>query len=280
MWKPFHRFFVRFRRQWGIQTTIMDAFVTFFFLSSTKLLTVSFSLLIPTKLYTSEGKLHSVNLYYDPSIKYFSKEHLPCAIMAIIIFIVFIAFPLSLLFFYQCKAYRKCLTMCQIRGSTLDEFVDTFQMYYKDGSNGTWDCRWFSGFYILLKLLVYSAYAVASNEMDFLCLFLIGAGAIIVLEPYKEEHSLFNTISPIVFLVHGIISTLLASWNVLLFQTLIINVLCIVPLLYITVVAIHHLMRRFKQKTTVSTLTSSLPDCLLHSSMYRDYSDVTVSLSS
>ena len=41
MWKPFHYFFARFHRQWGIQTTIMDAFVTFFFLSATKLLSAS-----------------------------------------------------------------------------------------------------------------------------------------------------------------------------------------------------------------------------------------------
>ena len=58
MWKPFHYFFARFRRQWGIQTTIMDAFVTFFFLSTTKLLSVSCALLLSTRLFTSDGKLY------------------------------------------------------------------------------------------------------------------------------------------------------------------------------------------------------------------------------
>ena len=38
-----------FRRFWGIQTTIMDAFVIFFLLSTTKLLSVSFALLMGTK---------------------------------------------------------------------------------------------------------------------------------------------------------------------------------------------------------------------------------------
>ena len=56
MWKPFHRFFARFRRQWGIQTTLVDAFVTFFFLSTTKLFSISISLLNYTLLYKSDGK--------------------------------------------------------------------------------------------------------------------------------------------------------------------------------------------------------------------------------
>jgi hypothetical protein len=108
---------------------------------------VSFTLLIGTKIYTPDGKLYSRTLYYDPSIKYFGKEHLPYALMAIAILVFFIAFPTSLLLFYQFKMYRKCLARCQVRGTTLDRFVDTFQKYYKDGSNGTWDYRWFAGFF-------------------------------------------------------------------------------------------------------------------------------------
>ena len=105
IWKPFHRYFVRFRRQWGIQTTIMDAFVTFFFLSTTKLFSVSFDLLISTRLYTRDGKVYSWQLYYDPSIKYFGTQHLPYALLAIGILTVFIIFPTSLLICYPCKPY-------------------------------------------------------------------------------------------------------------------------------------------------------------------------------
>ena len=97
---------------------------------------MSFSLLNYTLLYKSDGKPHSLNVYYDPNIKYFSREHLPYALLALGILIVFIVFPTSLLLCYHCKVYQKCLTKCHIRGPTLDEFVDTFQKYYKDGSNG------------------------------------------------------------------------------------------------------------------------------------------------
>ena len=274
-WKPFHRFFVRFRRQWGIQTTIMDAFVTFFFLSSTKLLNVSFSLLVPTSLYTSEGKIHSVNLYYDPSIKYFIKEHLPCAIMAIIIFIFFIASPLSLLFFYQCKAYRKCLTKCQIRGSTLDEFVDTFQMYYKDGSNGTWDCRWFSGFYIFVKILSYFIYAIEPTGIFYILvgiLFVIAASVVVIMEPYKEDYSVFNIIGSVLYLWQALFaaSLVIVNHNIeveLSNSYIYASFVGLIPLVYLIGLVVNHLIKRRKK---ADGLVTSLPDRLLHPNMYRD----------
>ena len=280
MWKPFHRFFVLFRRQWGIKTTIMDAFVTFFFLSTTKLLSVSSSLLIYTTIFKRDGKVHSVNIYNDPSIKYFSKQHLPYALIAITILTVFIAFPLSLLLCYQCKAYRKCLTKCQIRGPTMDEFVDTFQKYYKDGSNGTWDCRWFAGFYILLKLLAYLANTTLPSEMylfAFIPLVVIGAVVIVVMEPYKKEYSVFNTISAIVLLWFALISLPFADESVSTISNIITkSLLGFIPFVYITIVVVHHLQPR----RVVSSLTSSLPHRLLHSSAYRgSFGHTSISLS-
>ena len=66
MWRPFHYFFARFRREWDLRTSIIDAFVTFFILSTTKLFSVSFHLLMPTELFTPYGdskppRLSSVN---------------------------------------------------------------------------------------------------------------------------------------------------------------------------------------------------------------------------
>ena len=47
LWKPFHNLSAQFRKEWNIQTSLMDAFVTFFILSTTKLFSVSFELLMP-----------------------------------------------------------------------------------------------------------------------------------------------------------------------------------------------------------------------------------------
>ena len=280
MWKPFHRFFARFRRQWGIQTTLMDAFVTFFFLSTTKLFSVSFSLLNYTILYKSDGKPYSLNLYYDPNIKYFSREHLPYALLALGILIVFIVFPTSLLLCYHCKVYQKCLTKCHIRGQTLDEFVDTFQKYYKDGSNGTWDCRWFAGFFILFKAFMYLGYAVtpSDNSLFFQEMFIaiVGATIVVIVQPYKEEYSVFNIICANLFLWGGLMFVFVGKDNLyVMFQMdlsdhyLSCAVLGLIPLVYIIGVAVYHCIRRFRGQKG-DDVTSSLPDRLLHSDQYRD----------
>ena len=281
MWKPFHYFFARFRRQWGIQTTIMDAFVTFFFLSTTKLLSVSCDLLIGTRLFTNDGKLYSWNLYYDPSIEYFGREHLPYALLAIGILTVFITFPTSLLLFYQCKVCHKCLGKCQIKGSLLDEFVHIFQKYYKDGSNGTWDCRWFAGLFIIIKSMAYFTYGVSLSDIS--CLFIvilciISASIIVILEPYKEEYEQFNVTSANLFLWEALLFTSVQYKNDInnIVQSglddhyISAAILSLVPLVYIIVVIIHHLIRRFRGEKGGDELTSSLPHRLLHSDQYRD----------
>ena len=275
MWKPFHHFFARFRRQWGIQTTIMDAFVTFFFLSTTKLLSVSCHLLIGTHVFTSSGAPYSWNLYDDPSIEYFGREHLPFALLAISILTVFIVFPTSLLLFYQCEACSKCLKKSKIKGKMLDGFVSSFQKYYKDGTKGTRDCRWFAGFFILLKSLAYFAYAVSLSEISYvliMILCLIGAVVIVIVEPYKEEYKVFNIISANLFLWLGLFFACFLYDNISsLIQTelrdhlISASVLYIFPLLYIFAVFVHHLNGRFQRQ---KRLTSSLPHRLLHPDQY------------
>ena len=279
MWKPFHYFFARFRRQWGIQTTIMDAFVTFFFLSTTKLLSVSFGLLIATELFTNDGKLYSWNLYYDPSIKFFGREHLPYALLAISILTVFIAFPTSLLLFYQCKVFHKCLEKFRIRDSMLNGFVFNFQKYYKDGSNGTWDCRWFAGFFIIIKSLGYITYALSPAQFNYILLILlciIGAAVIVIVEPYKEEYKVFNIIGPNLLLWLAVFFATLFYHDASSISQKLLNghfistaVLSLFPLFYIIVVIIHHLIRRFRGEKREDGSISSLPHRLLHSDQYR-----------
>ena len=197
MWRPFHRFFARFRRKWGIQTTIMDAFVTFFILSTTKLFDVSFTLLVGIRVFTPDGK-YSWYLYYDPSVRYFGSDHLPYALGAIAMLIVFIFFPLSLLSCYHCKQCRKCIQRCHLQGLAVDQYVNTFQQYYKDGSNGTWDCRWFAGFLFLIRSTLFVIYSYSLSEISDIQLSVVSViGAIITLivQPYKEEYDVFNIIN-------------------------------------------------------------------------------------
>ena len=60
LWRPFHRCFVHFRRNWNIRTSLVDAFATFLLLSYVKLLSVSVDLLSPVTLFNKEGETQEI----------------------------------------------------------------------------------------------------------------------------------------------------------------------------------------------------------------------------
>ena len=154
IWKPFNLCFSYCRRRWNPKTTIIHAFSTFLLLSYSKLLFVSLNLLASTKLYDVNGKRvgHTV-VYLDASLPYLSDTHRPFAILALFVLSTLIAIPPLILLLYPTRLFQKCLGLCQIRWHPLNAFADTFQGYYKDGTNDTRDYRSFAGFYLILRIL-------------------------------------------------------------------------------------------------------------------------------
>ena len=66
LWAPFYRCFIRLRTEWGIRSSLIEAFGTFILLSYVKILNVSFDILTPTALYDVHGnRMKSLYLYYD-----------------------------------------------------------------------------------------------------------------------------------------------------------------------------------------------------------------------
>ena len=77
-WKPFHWCTKHYRRKLSIKTSLVETFCTFILLSNIKILTISYSILIPTRTYDSSGHQAKQRfLYYDATIKYFSRERIP-----------------------------------------------------------------------------------------------------------------------------------------------------------------------------------------------------------
>ena len=97
MWRPFRVFLVFFRKNWNVKSSVIDSCVTFYFLSSTKLFSATFDLLIPTRLYelNQDGfnNTTSTVLYYAGDVKYFGEKHRPYAILALLMFIIIYSFP-------------------------------------------------------------------------------------------------------------------------------------------------------------------------------------------
>ena len=202
LWLPVYRCCSMFRRKWDIKMSLVNAFATFLILSYVKIMNVSFDILTFSPSYYDVQGNRSVggdHLYINGSIKPFSKEHKPYAILAIVMLIIFNFLPLVLLCAYPSRCFQKCLncTKCQYR--TLHVFMDTFQGCYKETPR---DCRYFAGFYLFLRsvnLLSFTAtknpvYLSLAMYMMIFALFLVA-----ICRPYKNL--LRNMIDIVLFLV-------------------------------------------------------------------------------
>ena len=203
IWRPFHKCFARFRQQWDIRSSIVDAFATFILLSNIKLLSVSFDLLSPTSVYNMNNTVIGTFLYYDTSVEYFGKKHLPYAVLAVFVVVIFILFPILLLLLYPIRCFQRCLGCCGVKWHALHIFIDAFQGCYKDGTNGSLDCRYFAGLYLLIRLILFILFAFTHSGYYYAVgiLVLIGVAMLLaIFQPYKEEFSTYNAVDSVFIL--------------------------------------------------------------------------------
>ena len=298
IWRPFHRCFARFRQQWDIKTSIVDAFATFLLLSNIKLLSVSFDLLTPTSVYNINGSVVGIYLYYDASIEYFGKKHLPYAILALFVVLIFILFPILLLLLYPMRCFQRCLGCCRVRWHALHIFIDAFQGCYKDGTNGTRDCRYFAGVYLLVRLILFFLIAVTRNAALYaLAIFLFVNVAILlaIVQPYKTELAVYNVVDLVLVLTMVMWCGGAVFYNtaavkaryLLKTSVVVLGLLAVLPLLYLLVIFLRWICSRNKvgqklvqiirsqigrvcRRTHGTKLEESLPDRLINPHFYQE----------
>ena len=191
--------------------SLIEAFATFIVLSNIKILGVCFDLLIPTRGYDESGsKLDMHFLYYDANIGYFSSEHLPFAVLALLIGFVFVLLPFLLLLLYPCRCFHNILNLFGWRCQALHIFMDAFQGSYKC------NLRFFSAYYLLLRFLILLTLATESVfYLSSTAFLLIVSGIIFVaFQPYKiSSHNKLDiaAIFTAVMFYTGIASYLIAS---------------------------------------------------------------------
>ena len=199
LWKPFVPLFIRFRRQWNIRNSLVDAFATFFLLSYVKILSVSVDLLMPVELYDQHGNsLPQLYLFNQGDVAFLGSHHLPYACLAIFFLLTFTLLPMFLLFLYPCSCFQRCLNRTGCSCHSLHIFMDTFQGHYKNGTNGTRDYRFISGLFFLIRIIMYASFMIAYNIDSYAYSTFI----IIVLTVYT------SFIQPYKKCIHNIIETL------------------------------------------------------------------------
>ena len=185
IWKPFGKFFHLFKESWDIKTSLIDAFVSFLVMSNVKFISVCFDLLVPVSVYhfiPPNNVTHSWRLYYDATVPYFGKKHLPYATLALLVFFTFSIIPVLLFVFYTFDTFQKVLRIFPRRWQIfLHTFIDAFQGSYNNGSiPGTQDCRWFCAVPFLLHFTICTLYSVFLNPSVFPILAILFVLAVIL----------------------------------------------------------------------------------------------------
>ena len=157
------------------------------------------------------GSVYKKVLDSDPSIEFYSHEHLLYFLLALIqcLFLVFL--PSLLLFLYPTRLYRWISQFISARKQlAITTFVEALNHCFKDGLNGTRDYRAFAGFLIVgfptVSLLIWVIFSFTGGSTGLL------AGAflsfpLIYFRPFKSTianmsvsfYSVFSAISAIAF---------------------------------------------------------------------------------
>jgi hypothetical protein len=263
MWKPFQKVLSVFHTSYDVRTSVIDSFATFFLLAHVKILSVTTDLLTPTQIYQLGSNASTFGVYYSPTVQYFGDEHLPYAILALIIFMLFVIIPTVILFLYPFQFFQKFLSLFPFNWHYLRAFIDSFQGCYKDGTEpGTFDCRWFSACTISIRLMFFVIFGITRSCMFFvyatnlLVIFLI---AIINIQPYKKESvrhpstdSTFFTFLAIVFISflgrEPAMTTRIENVTIMLSGF----IFALVPLFYTIFLIISWLLTSFKKRQAVT----------------------------
>ena len=191
IWKPFRHIMRPILRNFDIQTSLIDSFATLFLLSSIKFQSVSSDLLLPTRLYDINGSPNSKTyLYLAGDVEYFGSEHLPFAIIALVILSMFVILPTLLLFLYPCRCFQQLLNRLHCNFHVLRVFMDIFLGPYKDGTDNSRDLRYFAGAFFLARVIFVLLFGYLDSLLSVTLMGLIFSTLLLmtaILQPQKTK---------------------------------------------------------------------------------------------
>ena len=203
LWRPFHGCFVRVRRSWNAKSDLIDVFASFILLSYSKILYLIMltfdSEEISSYSLTDDKLTHGYVLRVDLTIFTFKSSDSFMIFMicfSTLLVLLFIVFPVFLLFFYPTKILRRILAKCLSNRLLifLNTFIEKFHCCYKDGLDDAKDMRSFSGIYFLLRIIIYSAETISMQTLHFNThfaqgfIFSVAALIVVIFRPYKRTY--------------------------------------------------------------------------------------------
>lgn len=196
LWKPFHRYFARFRSQWNIKRSLIHAFSTFLLLSYVKILNVSFDLLRPTIAIRSPYAKVRAYFYFDPSIFMFDSHHSFFFALAVFVTLLCVIVPLILMLSYPCRCFHRIVN---INHPEFYIFMDTFTGCYRQKPSY---CKSFAGIYFILRIVILIVFEVTPTLIyipTISAVVMLAAILFVLARPYKK---LSHNLTDAIFLIH------------------------------------------------------------------------------
>ena len=216
------RMCIRFRYRWSVRNSVIHSLTTFLILSYARITLVTFKLLTPTIMYGPGGQGSSFQkrvVWFDGTKSYFGSEHLPYALGALLVLIIFVLTPPLLLLSYPLlpmlitrlgvEDYRIVKKLITNPLSKCVPIFDAFQSCYKD------KYRFFAGLLFVYRILASAIFAftptTALNLAWLLAFLLLVLLLHCICQPYKNKWHNF---------VEGSIFTILAILTIITFYRL------------------------------------------------------------
>ena len=122
--------------------------------------------------------------------------------------------PVVFLVVYPMRWFQKCLNFFHIQRQSIDTFVNCYQGYYKDGTNGTKDYRCFSITFFLLQFTNYTIFTISRSIYAYslgalnstLFMFII-----LLVQPYKKQFKEYNVIDAFMMLYFVIMLVMITA---------------------------------------------------------------------
>ena len=146
LWKPFGICFAKFKANWSVGDSVIHAFATLIMLSSFALMYETYALTASVSVRNASGTFSKALLYFDPTVVAYSTEHIPYAIVAVLLCFLLAFIPAILLCLYPTRCYEKLSRCCSPRKRiAVKIFVEALHSCFKNGLGGTRDYRILAG---------------------------------------------------------------------------------------------------------------------------------------
>ena len=207
--RPVHRLLAHIWRLFDIKPSLSQTVASVYTLCFTQLAAISFKILHPVQYQEESGDTITV-FFYDGTQQYFKGLHALTGMFAIFVLVLLLAVTIYLLM-YPSKWFQHCLNRFKFKKDFLISVTDVLTGPYKDGTQNSWDYRYFAGIHFAIRLVIMPIYylplyvfpvlLIACFQVILCILFAI---SVVIFRPYKRAIHSFNEV--LLLLVLGIFS--------------------------------------------------------------------------